>query len=141
MLSTVNRRCIVHILAKRERLQTVSLKLLLILFNKRHNILNNTKNLRWYRNWWSLCIHMTSLTCCCCPRFCGCIFERNKSKKQDKVPCETFWQLDTTNCNLSKIGIKYFAIPFCETWNYILKACIALKPEGGDIWKPHNCHR
>ena len=54
------------------------------------------------------------------------------------VPCEAFWHMDTTNCNLSKIGSKLIAIRFCETWNRILKACIALKPEGDEKWKPRN---
>ena len=31
---------------------------------------------------------------------------------------------------------KIIAIRFCETWNRILKACIALKPEGDEKWKP-----
>ena len=54
------------------------------------------------------------------------------------VPCEAFWHIDTTNCNLSKIGSKIIAIRFCETWNRILKACIALKPEGDEKWKSRN---
>ena len=54
------------------------------------------------------------------------------------VPCEAFWHMDTTNCNLSKIGSKLIAIRFCETWNRILKACIALKPEGDEKLKPRN---
>ena len=54
------------------------------------------------------------------------------------VPCEAFWHVDTTNCNLSKIGSKIIAIRFCETWNRILRACIALKPEGDEKWKPRN---
>ena len=58
--------------------------------------------------------------------------------KQDIVPCEAFWHMDTTNCNLSKIGSKIIAIRFCETWNRILKACIALKPEEDENWKPQN---
>ena len=43
MPSTVNKRCIVYILAERVRSQTVSLKFLWILFNKGYNMLNNTK--------------------------------------------------------------------------------------------------
>ena len=54
------------------------------------------------------------------------------------VPCEAFWHMDTTNCNLSKIGSKIIAIRFFETWNRILKACIALKPEGDEKWIPRN---
>ena len=54
------------------------------------------------------------------------------------VPCEAFWHMDTTNCNMSKIGSKIIAIRFCETWNRILKACIALKPEVDEKWKPRN---
>ena len=54
------------------------------------------------------------------------------------IPCEAFWHMDTTNCNLSKIGSKIIAIRFCKTWNRILKACIALKPEGDEKWKPRN---
>ena len=46
--------------------------------------------------------------------------------------------MDTTNCNLSKIGSKIIAIPLCKTWNRILKACIALKPEGDEKWKSRN---
>ena len=46
--------------------------------------------------------------------------------------------MDTTNCNLSKIGNKIIATHFCKTWNRILKACIALKPEGDEKWKPQN---
>ena len=54
------------------------------------------------------------------------------------VPCEALWHMDTTNCNLSKIGSKIIAIHFCETWNRIFKACIALKPERDEKWKPRN---
>ena len=54
------------------------------------------------------------------------------------VPYGPFWHMDTTNCNLSKIGSKIIAIRFCEPWNRILKACIALKPEGDEKWKPRN---
>ena len=46
MPSTVNKRCVVYILAKRVRSQTVSLKFLWILLNKGYNMLNNTNNLR-----------------------------------------------------------------------------------------------
>ena len=46
MPSTVNKRCVVYILAKCVRSQTVSLKFLGILLNKGYNMLNNTKNLR-----------------------------------------------------------------------------------------------
>ena len=46
MPSTVNKRCVVYILARRVRSQTVSLKFLWILLNKGNNIINNTKNLR-----------------------------------------------------------------------------------------------
>ena len=60
------------------------------------------------------------------------------SDRQKMVPCESFWHMDTTNCNLSKIWSKIIAIRFCETWNRILKACIALKPEGDEKWKPRN---
>ena len=66
------------------------------------------------------------------------IFVKKLVPKQDMVPCEAFWHMDTTNCNLSKIGSKIIAIRFCETWNRILKACIALKPEGDEKWKPRN---
>ena len=54
------------------------------------------------------------------------------------VPCESFRHMDTTNCNLSKIGSKIIATRFCKTWNRILKACIALKPVGDEKWKPRN---
>ena len=54
------------------------------------------------------------------------------------VPCVAFWPLDITDCNLSKIGSKNIALRFCETWNRILKACIALKQEGDEKWKPHS---
>ena len=54
------------------------------------------------------------------------------------VPYEPFWHMDTTNCNLSKIGSKIIAIRFCEPWNLILKACVALKPQGDEKWKPRN---
>ena len=43
MPSTVNKRCVVYILAKRVRSHTVSLKFLWILLNKGYNILNNTQ--------------------------------------------------------------------------------------------------
>ena len=43
MPSTVNKRCVVYISAKRVRSQTVSLMFLLILLNKGFNMLNNTK--------------------------------------------------------------------------------------------------
>ena len=42
-LLTVNKRCVLYILAKRFRSQTVSLRFLRILLNKRYNMLNNTK--------------------------------------------------------------------------------------------------
>ena len=41
MPSTVNKRCVVYILVKRVRSQTVSLKFLWILSNKGYNMLNN----------------------------------------------------------------------------------------------------
>ena len=43
MPSPVNKRCVVYILAKRVRSQTVSLRFLWILLNKEYNVLNNTK--------------------------------------------------------------------------------------------------
>ena len=43
MPSTVNKRCVVYILAKRVRSQIVSLKFLWNLLNKGYNMLNNTK--------------------------------------------------------------------------------------------------
>ena len=70
--------------------------------------------------------------------FAVVILERNKLQKQDMVPCEAFWHMDTTNCNLSKIGSKIIAVRFCETWNHIFKACITLKPKGDEKWKPRN---
>ena len=39
---------------------------------------------------------------------------------------------------LVKNRSKIIVIRFCETWNRILKACIALKPEGDEEWKPRN---
>ena len=44
MPSTVYKRCVVYILAKRVRSQTVSLKCLWILLNKGYIMLNNIKN-------------------------------------------------------------------------------------------------
>ena len=64
--------------------------------------------------------------------------ERNYFQKQDMVPCEAFWHMDNTSCNVSKIGSKIIAIRFCETFNRKLKACIALKPEGNEKWKSRN---
>ena len=46
MSSTVNKRRVVYILAKRVRSQALSLKFLCILLNKGYNMPNNTKNLR-----------------------------------------------------------------------------------------------
>ena len=43
MPSTVNKRCVVYILAKRVSSQTIILKFFWILLNKRCNMLNNTK--------------------------------------------------------------------------------------------------
>ena len=102
-------------------------------------MLNNIKNLRWYWILWSLCMRMTSLTVCRRRCFGGCNFWKEiSSKNQDMVPCEAFWHMDNTNINLSKIGSKLIAIRFCEIWNRISKACIALKPEGDEKWKPRN---
>ena len=81
MPSTVNKRCVIYILAKRVRSQTVSLKCLWILLNKGYNMLNNTKNLRWYCNLWSLCMRMTQLTICRCRCFGGCNFWKEISSK------------------------------------------------------------
>ena len=46
MPSTVNKRCVVYILAKRVRSQTVALKFLWVLLKKGYIMLNYTKNLR-----------------------------------------------------------------------------------------------
>ena len=81
MPSTVNKRYVVYILAKRVRSQTISLTLLWILLNKGYNMLNNTKNLRWYCNLWSLCMRMTYLTICRCRSFGGCNFWKEISSK------------------------------------------------------------
>ena len=70
--------------------------------------------------------------------FAVVIFGRKLVPKQDMVPCEAFWHMDTTNCNLSKIGSKTIAICFCDTWNRILKASISSKREGDEKWKPRN---
>ena len=130
-------RCL-DILAKRVRSQTVSLKFIWILLNKGYNMLNNTKiydDIATYEvpvcalnNWRSTVVGVLAVV----------ILERNQFQKQDMVHCEAFWHMDTTICNLSKIGSKIIAIRFCETWNRILKACIALKPEGDEKWKPRN---
>ena len=61
-----------------------------------------------------------------------------KLSENHPVPYEVFWHMDTTNCNLSKIGSKIIAVRFFETWNHILKAFIALKPEGDEKSKPRN---
>ena len=52
MPSTLNKRCVVYILAKRVRSLTVSLEFLWISLDKGYNILNNTKKLMK-----SLCAH------------------------------------------------------------------------------------
>ena len=51
MPSTVNKRCVVYILATHVHSQTLSLKFRWSLLKKGYNMLNNTKNLRWY---WTL---------------------------------------------------------------------------------------
>ena len=127
MPSTVNRRCDVYILAFGLRSRTVTLKFLLILLNKGYRMLNNTKTLQWYRNLWSLCVRMTTLTICRCPGFGGCIFLNNLVlKARYGALWSFFWHMDTRNCNLSKTGSKNIAILFCKTWNRILKACFFL---------------
>ena len=42
------------------------------------------------------------------------------------------------NLQLVKNWKQNIEIRFCETWNRILKACFALKPEGDEKWKPRN---
>ena len=81
MPSIVNKRCVVYILATRVHSQTVTLKLLWVLWNKGYNMLNNTKNLRWYCNLWSLCMRMTLVTICRCRCFGGCNFWKVISSK------------------------------------------------------------
>ena len=41
------------------------------------------------------------------------------------VPYEAFGHVDTTHCNLSKIGSKNNVLCFCEPWNCILKAYVS----------------
>ena len=103
MHSTVKRRRVVYILAKRERSQTVSLTFLRILLNEGYNMLINTKNLRWYRNWWIICMRMTSLTLCCCPGFRGCIFLKEISSKYIQENCSWIKQILPTKKHLSWI--------------------------------------
>ena len=78
-----------------------------------------------WRNWRSAVVGVLAVV----------IFEKKSSKSKIWYPVK---RLYITNCNLSKIGSKIIAIRFCETWNRILKACIALKPEGDEKWKPRN---
>ena len=47
----------------------------------------------------------------------------------------TLWSFLTygyQKSTLSKIGSKNISIRFCKTYNGILKACLALKPDGGE---------
>ena len=50
----------------------------------------------------------------------------------------TFLTYGYHKLQLVKIGSKIIVIRFCKPWNRILKACIALKPEGDEKWKPRN---
>ena len=61
------------LLAKFVRSQTVSLKFLWILLNKGYTVLNNTKNLRWYCNLWSLSLYAHDVI--------------------DDLPLSVFWRL------------------------------------------------
>ena len=81
MPTTVNKRCVVYILAKRVRSQTVSLKFLWILLNKRYNMLNNTRHLRWYYVMHIQRLHRLQLTICRCRYFGGCNFWKENSSK------------------------------------------------------------
>ena len=80
---------------------------------------------------------MTQLTFCRCRYFGGCNFWKEiSSKSKIWYPVKLFdIRIPQT---ATKIGSKIIAIRFCETWNHILKACIALKPEGDEEWKPRN---
>ena len=138
MPSTVNKRCVVYILAKRLRLQIVSLKFLwffiisdttcLTIAKYYDDIATYEVSVCAWRNWRYAVVCVLAVV----------IFGKNLVPKQDMVPYEAFWHMDTTNCNLSKIGSKIIAIRFYETWNRILKACIALKPEGDEKLKLRN---
>ena len=120
MPSTVNKRCVVYILAKRVRLHTVSLKFLWILLNKGYNMLNNTKNLRWYCNLWSLCMRMTLLTFCRCRCFGGCNFWKEiSSKSKIWYPVKLFdiWIPQTATCQKWKQN-------YCDTFLRNMKSHI-----------------
>ena len=81
-----------------------------------------------WRNWRSAVVGVLAVV----------IFGKKLVPKERYGTLEAFWHMDTTNCNFSKIGRKIIAIRFCKTWNRILKACIALEPEGDEKWKPRN---
>ena len=134
MPSTVNKRCVVYILAKRVRLQTVSLKFLRILLNKGYNMLNNTKNpneiatyevsVSAWRHWRCDVVDVLAVV----------IFGK---KLVPKARYGTLWSFLTYGYHKLQL-VKIIATRFCETWNRILKACISLKPEGDEKWKPRN---
>ena len=45
----------------------------------------------------------------------------------------------TSSCSWFQTKVTILVrIRFCETYNRILKACFALKPEGDEKWKPRN---
>ena len=128
MPSTVNKRCVVYVLAKRVRSQAVSLNFLCILFNKWYNILNNTKYLWWYCNLWSICMRMTSLTICRCRCFGGCNFWKEiSSKSKIGYPVKLFdiWIPQTATCKTLEAKSLWYAfakheIAYCKHvlhWN------------------------
>ena len=138
MPSTVNKRCVVYILAKRVRSHTVSLKFLWIVLNKGYNMLNNTKiyddiatyevSVYAWRNWRAAVVGVLAVA----------IFGK---KLVPKVRYGTLWSFLTYGYHklqLVKNWKQNFEIRFCKTWNRILKACSALKPEWGEKWKPRS---
>ena len=125
MPSTVNKRCVVYILAKRVRSQTVSRKFLWILLNKGYIMLNNTKNLRWYCKLWNLCMGMTLLTICQCRCFGDCNFWKEiSSKSKIWFPVKLFdiWIPQTVTCQ--KLEAKLLRYTFAKHeiayWKHVL---------------------
>ena len=81
MPSTVNRRCVVHILAKRARSQTVSIEPLWMSLNIGCSMLINSKMLGWYHDERSLYAHDVIGAFNRIPVFTGCSLLKEISSK------------------------------------------------------------
>ena len=128
MPSTVNRWCFVYILVRHERSQTISLKFRSILLSKVYTMRKQ------YQKSTMISQFMKSLyahdVIDVLPLSWFWLFGK---KLVPKARCEAFWNVDITNCNLSKIGSKNNALRFCEIWIRTLKACNRI--ETGRRWK------